>query len=58
MSAWTGTKVTVVGEGGTVVQKGGADVLVNNVDMQSPLTGPPPEGSEDTTVVGLTPLFS
>lgn len=48
----------MVGEGGTVVQRGGVGVLVNNLHSQSPLAGPPLEESEDTTLVGLFfPLF-
>lgn len=45
------------GEGGTVVQKGGVGVLVNNLHNQSPLTGPPLKELEDTTLVGPFPPF-
>lgn len=41
MSALIGTKVTLVGEGGAVVQRGGVGVLVNNLPSQSPLASPP-----------------
>lgn len=51
------TKVTVLGEGGTVVQKGGVAVLVNNLHNQSPLTGRNIKESEDTTLVGPFPPF-
>lgn len=39
MITCAGTKVTVVDEGGTVVQRGGVGVLVNNLHSQIPLAG-------------------
>lgn len=59
MSTRKSTKVNVLGEGGTVVQKGGVGVLVNNLHSQIPQAGPPLQELEDTTLVGLFfPLFS
>lgn len=52
MSTRKDTKVSVVSEGGTAVQKGGAGVLVNNLYSQDPPASPPLE-ELDTALAGL-----
>lgn len=58
MSTRIGTKVTVVAAGGTVVEKGGVGVLVNNLHCQIALANPPFKELENTTLAFLfSPFF-